>query len=86
MFIFLSFQNAEGEGDGGNEKAAETLAAIQSRLDGLVSAKKGGSAGAKKSSKMNIPLSVAGQVNFLIKEATSEENLSQMYIGWAPYY
>ncbi len=35
---------------------------------------------------MNIPLSVAGQVNFLIKEATSEENLSQMYIGWAPYY
>ena len=52
----------------------------------MVSAKKGGGAGAKKSSKMNIPLSVAGQVNFLIKEATSEENLSQIYIGWAPYY
>ena len=76
-------QHATGEeGDGGNEKAAETLAAIEQRLDGLVKKK-----GAKRTStKINVPLSVAGQVDFLIKEAVSEENLSQMYLGWASYY
>ncbi|KAJ1866049.1 hypothetical protein LPJ78_002145 [Coemansia sp. RSA 989] len=32
-----------------------------------------------------IPLSVEGQVDMLIKEATDLENLSSMYIGWAPF-
>lgn len=31
------------------------------------------------------PLSVPGQVNKLIQEATSTENLAQMYIGWMPF-
>ncbi len=69
----------------GNEIAVETLKAIEKRLEGLVTAK-------RKTNKSNggnsisMPLSVAGQVNFLIKEAVSEDNLSQMYLGWAPYY
>ena len=33
----------------------------------------------------NIPLSVQGQVQRLIKEATSEDNLIQMYPGWMPF-
>lgn len=31
-------------------------------------------------------LSVAGQTETLIQEATSEENLSKMYIGWLPFW
>ncbi|ETP04237.1 hypothetical protein F441_18933, partial [Phytophthora nicotianae CJ01A1] len=32
-----------------------------------------------------LPLSVQGQVDKLIHEATSNENLAQMYIGWMPF-
>ncbi|KAI9986699.1 hypothetical protein PInf_025654 [Phytophthora infestans] len=32
-----------------------------------------------------LPLSVQGQVDKLIDEATSNENLAQMYIGWMPF-
>lgn len=31
-------------------------------------------------------LSVAGQTETLIQEATSEDNLSKMYIGWLPFW
>ena len=37
------------------------------------------------SNKDMLPLSVEGQVNVLINEATSFENLANMYMGWAPY-
>lgn len=33
----------------------------------------------------SLPLSVQGQVQRLISEATAEENLVQMYIGWQPW-
>jgi phosphatidylinositol kinase/protein kinase (PI-3 family) len=33
-----------------------------------------------------IPLSVQGQVQKLITEATKEENLIQMYPGWMPFF
>ncbi|CAN0164297.1 unnamed protein product, partial [Laminaria digitata] len=32
-----------------------------------------------------LPLSVQGQVHRLITEATSQENLCQMYVGWMPW-
>jgi len=32
-----------------------------------------------------VPLSVEGQVHKLIAEATSHENLTQLYIGWMPW-
>ncbi|XP_058118303.1 serine/threonine-protein kinase ATR-like [Anopheles ziemanni] len=32
-----------------------------------------------------MPLSIEGQVNHLIKEATDTDNLAQMYIGWSGY-
>jgi serine/threonine-protein kinase ATR len=32
-----------------------------------------------------LPLSVQGQVQRLIEEATADENLAQMYIGWQPW-
>ena len=33
----------------------------------------------------SVPLSVEGQVQRLIEEATALENLTQMYIGWQPW-
>lgn len=35
--------------------------------------------------KEGLPMNIHGQVDVLIQEATSTENLSQMYGGWAPY-
>ena len=35
--------------------------------------------------KEGLPMNINGQVDVLIQEATSTENLSQMYGGWAPY-
>lgn len=35
--------------------------------------------------KEGLPMNVHGQVDVLIQEAISTENLSQMYGGWAPY-
>jgi hypothetical protein len=32
-----------------------------------------------------LPLSVEGQVNKMIAEATSSENLIQLYVGWMPW-
>ena len=32
-----------------------------------------------------LPLSVEGQVNRMINEATSHENLVQLYVGWMPW-
>jgi len=32
-----------------------------------------------------LPLSVEGQVNKMIAEATSSENLVQLYVGWMPW-
>lgn len=61
-----------------NEKAVETLKSIENKLNGLVETK-------KKTTNINMPLSVAGQVQHLIKEATNDELLSQMYLGWGSY-
>ncbi|GMF73940.1 unnamed protein product [[Candida] boidinii] len=32
-----------------------------------------------------LPVSVSGQVDAVIQQATSAENLAQMYIGWMPF-
>jgi serine/threonine-protein kinase ATR len=56
-----------------NETAMATIRNIENRLKGIDKKHKGPS------------LSVEGQVEKLINEATSLDNLSAMYIGWAPY-
>jgi serine/threonine-protein kinase ATR len=60
-----------------NPKAVKSLLAIDKKLQGYVSS--------SSSVESSLPLSVPGQVNLLINQATSLENLSRMYIGWAPY-
>ena len=59
-----------------NEKGQTHVSNIEARLKGVLKT---------KSKVRGLPLSVEGHVNYLIKEATDENNLCQMYIGWAPY-
>ncbi|XP_076813089.1 serine/threonine-protein kinase ATR-like isoform X2 [Clavelina lepadiformis] len=55
------------------EKALNCVNNIDKRLRGIVAKNKG------------LPLSIEGHVHYLIQEATNEEHLCQMYIGWAPF-
>lgn len=58
-------------GQGGSAKEAQrVLTGVKNKLNGVDS-------GAR--------LGIEGQVNFLIREATSEVNLSQLYPGWSPW-
>lgn len=63
-----------------NTTAVNTLKNIESKLSGFIAFS------TERAVNPNLALSVAGQVQYLIKEATSLENLSKMYIGWAAYY
>ena len=40
---------------------------------------------ANRKARETPPLSIRGQVHRLIKEAVSDRNLSNMYIGWMPF-
>nr|CAB3224707.1 serine/threonine-protein kinase atr [Phallusia mammillata] len=63
----------ENSGEVVNEKALSHMNDIDKRLRGIVAKSKG------------LPLSIEGHVHYLIQEATDEEKLCQMYIGWAPF-
>ncbi|KAK2144551.1 hypothetical protein LSH36_748g02080 [Paralvinella palmiformis] len=67
---------ASDTGETRNEKAQTHIVNIESRLKGVLK---------NKTKPRGLPLSVEGQVNHLIKEATDVNNLCQMYIGWAAY-
>ncbi|ODN03482.1 Serine/threonine-protein kinase atr [Orchesella cincta] len=60
-----------------NEKAVETMKYIRNRLNGTAR---------NLMRDINTELSVEAQVKYLIDEATSIENLCQMYIGWAAFF
>ena len=55
--------------------AAEKLSEVELKLSGVVNVH----------AKDSFPLSVNAQVDSLIKEACSEHNLAQMYMGWMPW-
>ncbi|XP_052796079.1 serine/threonine-protein kinase ATR-like isoform X2 [Mya arenaria] len=59
-----------------NEQGRVHVQNIEQRLQGILN---------KGTKRSGLALSVEGHVNHLINEATSEENLCQMYIGWAAY-
>ncbi|KAI9332338.1 hypothetical protein BDR26DRAFT_645605 [Obelidium mucronatum] len=60
------------QGEAKNEEAVKHLTKIETKLKGVV--KQG-----------LLALSIEGQVQELIAEATDPKNLSVMYIGWAPF-
>ncbi|XP_052902719.1 serine/threonine-protein kinase ATR [Anopheles moucheti] len=57
-------------------QAMHNVLNIEERLKGYVKI---------KGKLSHMPLSIEGQVDHLIKEATDIDNLSQMYIGWSAY-
>lgn len=83
--------NGNSNGEQGNAEAHAILAAIDDRLRGVYNL---GAAIRPHLSVSHLrilpenetlPLSVEGQVDKLIHEATALENLAQMYIGWMPF-
>nr|XP_031832738.1 serine/threonine-protein kinase atr-like [Nomia melanderi] len=71
-------QACEG-GEKTNEKAVEHIKNIEQRLKGLIRSH------GKKLENIALNLSVEGQTNHLILEATNIDNLCQMYFGWGAY-
>lgn len=57
-------------------KAMANVKHIEDRLKGFVKT---------NGKNSNMPLSTEGQVNFVISEAVSIDNLAAMYLGWAAY-
>uniref|UniRef100_A0A182W7X4 Serine/threonine-protein kinase ATR n=1 Tax=Anopheles minimus TaxID=112268 RepID=A0A182W7X4_9DIPT len=57
-------------------QAMQNVLNIEERLKGYVKI---------KGKLSHMPLSIEGQVDHLIKEATDIDNLAQMYIGWSAY-
>lgn len=55
------------------ENPQDHLRKVRRKIRGLLDEKEG------------LPMNIHGQVDVLIQEATSKENLCQMYGGWAPY-
>lgn len=81
-----------------SEAAKLILKKIDERLSGIYNLqvprssntrRKGTLGQSRKGEKVHeeglLPLSVQGQVDRLIQEAVSEENLAQMYFGWMPF-
>ena len=75
---------------GGNEEAKAILKTIDERLRGIYNFHRAVAQRQQSQKETNeheelLPLSVQGQVERLIREAVSDENLAQMYIGWMPF-
>lgn len=59
-----------------NEKAKTHVLDIEQRLRGVIKT---------RNRVTGLPLSIEGHVHYLIQEATDENLLCQMYLGWTPY-
>jgi ataxia telangiectasia mutated family protein len=58
------------EGDSTNKMAERVLIRLQEKLEGI---------------EEGVPLSISGQVNHLIQEATDPANLCRLFPGWQPW-
>uniref|UniRef100_A0AAY5ETL9 Serine/threonine-protein kinase ATR n=1 Tax=Electrophorus electricus TaxID=8005 RepID=A0AAY5ETL9_ELEEL len=59
-----------------NEKAKTHVLDIDQRLQGVIK---------NRNKVMGLPLSIEGHVHYLIQEATDDNLLCLMYLGWGPY-
>ena len=88
-------KDGKSEGDKDTEAAINSMAKIEGRLDGQYNLVNPNPAKLKKSKIAQTQdlvdtnhftkLSVEGQVQKMIMEATSHENLVQVYMGWMPW-
>lgn len=88
----------QGNGDAGirdTKQARRSMNVIDERLRGIYNLRNPNLKKIKRTDQVAvdqdedmtrmIPLSVEGQVQKMISEATSHENLVQLYIGWMPW-
>ena len=68
--IFETAQTAKGMNSDLNKMAERVLIRLQEKLEGI---------------EDGVPLSVSGQVNHLIQEATDPNNLCILFPGWQPW-
>ena len=83
------FINAiEAYGDGANEALNERAVSVMQRMSAKLTGRDGAPPGSDATSLENIvPVdSIEAQVERLICEATSSENLSLAYVGWCPWW
>ena len=73
---------AGGGSEAQNPAAKRVLACIADRLNGKYNIGQSRDEAAAAAEEEEAPLSVEGQVHRLIHEATDDENLAEMYIGW----
>lgn len=76
-------------------EAKQKMSVIDERLRGIYNLRNPNSKKIRRTDRLEsqedddlshpIPLSVEGQVHRLIAEATSNENLVQLYVGWMPW-
>lgn len=76
-------------------EAKQKINVIEERLNGIYNLRNPNHKRVKRTDRFDsqqdvglshaIPLSVEGQVHKMIAEATSSENLVQLYIGWMPW-
>ncbi|XP_056112994.1 serine/threonine-protein kinase ATR isoform X2 [Rhinichthys klamathensis goyatoka] len=59
-----------------NEKAKTHVLDIEQRLQGVIKS---------RNKVMGLPLSIEGHAHYLIQEATDDNLLCLMYLGWGPY-
>lgn len=77
------------------EYGRRSLETIDGRLRGVYNLKNpntrkirrtdGGAVDGEDENAALLPLGVEGQAEVLLKQATSRENLVQMYVGWMPW-
>lgn len=76
-----------------NKEAERSISVIDERLKGIYNLRNPNYKNLRASDPRSeddelshvLPLSVEGQVHKMIAEATSSDNLVQMYIGWMPW-
>eukprot|EP00804_Cyclotella_cryptica_P008905 CCRYP_012021-RA/>CCRYP_012021-RA protein AED:0.02 eAED:0.02 QI:94/1/1/1/0.87/0.88/9/625/3358 len=93
----INFQSSKNQqkSQGGSAKAVESMRKIDGRLKGMynlenpnlkkVTRQDGFSQVDHQDDGSHVALSVEGQVQRMILEATSHENLVQVYVGWMPW-
>ena len=82
-------------GDSDNSQAKRSIRVIDERLRGIYNLKNPNYKKIKRQDRQThiaddemasmMPLSLEGQVQKMIAEATSHENLVQIYVGWMPW-
>ena len=72
------------------ESAENAIRRVEAKLHGRdftgIMSKNSFKSSKEEDNKSSMPMAVTDQIDFLIEQATSLENLSEAYIGWCPFW